>query len=282
MKIDKRGYIPQKEIEWAESYQRRILPPGLKSPKKGYVYKSLENLEVDTVFWFNAPGSGGDSAILEKGERIWIYANVEPQPLEIFARPVEYEALETRFVPEEIKGLTCYAGYSIVIGIEALNKNFKRISKNYSEHNSIKQNSNISFLPMKAIRWVLFLPIAIVSSILFSSLFNWFSHIIFPDWKIIKIISVINWLGTGVVSAAIWITVGMKIAPSKNQFSKWFLLTPLFLVSIVTLYMSIYHPQQTWNIPSNSIKGTIGQMLLGSSSLLTAFMFAFSKPLEFT
>lgn len=126
----KRSFIPQNELEWAEDYQRSLIPSNYKFPKKGYVYEAIEDIDVEIEIWYNAPGSGSDDGKLFKGEKIWIYYDTQKE-IEPCAHPIEYKKLEERLVSKDMKELSFYAGYSIRIRTTTLNEKFKLIKKNY-------------------------------------------------------------------------------------------------------------------------------------------------------
>lgn len=131
MRLQGRGCIPQKELEWAADYERSLIPAGYRFPKKGYVYEALEDIDVEIEIWYNAPGSGSDDGKLFKGEKIWIYYDTQEKEIEPCAHPIEYAKLEERLVSNDFKELSFYAGYSIVIKTTTLNEKFKLIKKNY-------------------------------------------------------------------------------------------------------------------------------------------------------
>lgn len=133
---------------------------------------------------------------------------------------------------------------------------------------------------MKVLRWLFFLPIGIIASIFFSFIFNWVGHFIIPDWKILKFISATIWFGTGVISSAVWMAVGYKIAPVTNQVVKWILLAPLLLLMSAALYSSIFIGKTVTHIPSSSINGSTGQIILCAEAFLTAVLYIFDKPKE--
>ena len=56
MHSGKTSSIPQKELEWAEDYQRSLISSKYKFPKKGYVYEYLEDQNVEIEIWYLAPG----------------------------------------------------------------------------------------------------------------------------------------------------------------------------------------------------------------------------------
>ena len=131
MHSGKRSLIPQKELEWAEDYQRSLIPSEYKFPKKGYVYESLEDQNVEIEIWYRAPGSGSDDSVLFKGEQVWIYYDTKEDAVEVCALPLEYDVLELRMVSKDFQDLSFYSGFSIVIKTTILNEKFKLVRKNY-------------------------------------------------------------------------------------------------------------------------------------------------------
>ncbi len=129
---------------------------------------------------------------------------------------------------------------------------------------------------MKVIRWIIYLPVALVAATLFSGIFNFLFQVWMPDWKILKPFSLFIWFGTGVVTSATWMAVGYKIAPRISQFVKWTLLIPLLILMILAFIGTVYF--STTIDVVGPVKAKTGQLLLSIGGFLTAFSFAFTKP----
>lgn len=123
--LHERGSIPHQEMEWAEEYELGLIPAEYRFAQKGDVYESLKDQSVEVIFWYNAPGSGCDDAMLYKGERIWIYNGDDEPSLVAYAHPLDYKGLESRMVPEEVLNASFYSGYSIYIKTTTLNETFR-------------------------------------------------------------------------------------------------------------------------------------------------------------
>lgn len=131
---------------------------------------------------------------------------------------------------------------------------------------------------MKAVRWITFLPIAFIAAILFGGIFNFFFQVWLPDWKILKLFSLFIWFGTGVVTSATWMATGYKVAPEANQFVKWILLIPLFIVVILSFIGTVYF-SSTIDVVG-PVKAHTGQILSCVGGFFAAIMFAISEPVK--
>jgi len=134
---------------------------------------------------------------------------------------------------------------------------------------------------MKILRWLFFLPLAIMGSALISGGINYIVHLMIPGWKIMKIISFATWALSGFLATSLWMAIGYKVAPKSNYFVKWILLLPLLLVMVGGLLGTILVGDgAVYNIPVSSVNGKLGQITLLSTGLLFALFFVFSPPPE--
>lgn len=138
-----------------------------------------------------------------------------------------------------------------------------------------------SSIPVIILRWMFFLPIAIIASALFSGGFNYIFHMILPDWKIMKLVSISAWFVTGVLTPMIWMAVGYAIAPKKINVVKWILLLPLLFFMGGGLIAIIYMGErEAYNVPSSSINPFIGNIILLGVAFVYSLVFVFASPEE--
>ncbi|SRR6266496_90588 len=67
---------------------------------------------------------------------------------------------------------------------------------------------------MTALRWITFLPLAFVASVLIGAAASWFSGILHgSEWYV--------WLISGVASGWVFFFVALHVAPTASDFVKW-------------------------------------------------------------
>lgn len=139
---------------------------------------------------------------------------------------------------------------------------------------------------MKALKWVFFLPIAVISSGVCCGFSNLILHwvlpgvvqVIFPKWEfLISALSILAWSFAGIMGSIIWMMVGTQVAPKRTKLVKWVLLIPLISVMLLALYVSIVGDFAHVYAPISSIKPKIGQIILSSAGLLGSIMFIFTE-----
>jgi hypothetical protein len=123
-----RKQIGPPETEWAINYERSLLPPDVRFPRKGDVYEALEDIEVNYMTRWAAPFTGGGKAILKKGERIRVeHDPYYPQPIGTSLVTVDYSTLEERMVPKEDREAAKYGGFALSVKTLDLNRKFKLV-----------------------------------------------------------------------------------------------------------------------------------------------------------
>jgi hypothetical protein len=70
---------------------------------------------------------------------------------------------------------------------------------------------------MTALRWLFFIPLAFVASILAGAFAYWFGFMIVRYFDLYTIGEVVAWFGSGLGSGVAFIFIGMRIAPLKNN-----------------------------------------------------------------
>jgi hypothetical protein len=130
LKSGARKGIPGWELDWARDYERSLLPADTRFPARGDVYEAKEDMELDYVTSWAAPFSGGGKAVLRRGEQVAIPDHpLEPRPVLVYARPVEYKELEARVVPLTERQAPKYGGFSFAIKTADLNQNFRLVDE---------------------------------------------------------------------------------------------------------------------------------------------------------
>lgn len=127
LETGQRTRINAEEIELAEAYQRRRLPPDIRFPQAGELYEVLDDFEAHFMTQHFAPFTGGGRAILPKGERVRVAQVSGPAPLSVYCDPLSYEDLEARMVPAEERAQETYGGYYLSIDTVDLNRYFRRV-----------------------------------------------------------------------------------------------------------------------------------------------------------
>ena len=132
MKAGKRKSIGQPELDWAREYERSLIPVGVRFPRKGDVYESLEDQPVQYMTAWAAPFTGGGDTVLLKGERVWVDNQPhENNPIGTYALAVEYKKLEERIVPHEERENPKYDGFYFHFKTVALNKTFRLVQTDF-------------------------------------------------------------------------------------------------------------------------------------------------------
>ena len=92
---------------------------------------------------------------------------------------------------------------------------------------------------MNILRWIFFIPLALISAALGEGLIIFLVHLFTPNWKVVSsFVSATGFLFAGIMMPLIWMGVGMKIAPQKTNLTKWLLLIPLLIACGLAPYNS--------------------------------------------
>ncbi len=127
MKKGRRQSIAQNEIEKARKLEIALLPKSIHFPVDGEIYEAIADSGVSYLTHHMAPYTGGGDAVLEKGTRIIIRNPGAMRSSAVNAHPVNYDDIEKKIIPADIKENPNYGGYSISVRIKTLHKHFKRI-----------------------------------------------------------------------------------------------------------------------------------------------------------
>jgi hypothetical protein len=141
---------------------------------------------------------------------------------------------------------------------------------------------------MKIVKWLLFLPVAIISAILISGIYNFVIHwsvvgvfhLIVPKWKwLTDFLSGTVWFSTGLITPIVWMTVGLKTAPVANKFARWFLLIPLLIFTLSAVIGSVYFNEYVSykHVSNFSMNPRIGQIILSVTAFIISVIIIFTK-----
>jgi hypothetical protein len=129
MKAGKRRSIAQQEFEWAEDYERSLIPENCRFPRKGDLYESLEDQVVDFQTDWAMPYTGAGEGTLLKGERVRIEEPRNDKPVIVSAKPVDYAKLEERMVPKQDRECPKYGRFYLRLKTMDLNTRFRLVKK---------------------------------------------------------------------------------------------------------------------------------------------------------
>lgn len=129
MDLGLRDSVSPEEYQWAEEYERSLLPPDVHYPREGEVYECAETALFTYMTQWAAPYSGGGKGLLRAGERVVISeTGLELETLGVFARPVDYEAIEKRTVPENERTANKYWRFAFVLRTIELHTKFRLVA----------------------------------------------------------------------------------------------------------------------------------------------------------
>jgi hypothetical protein len=140
MQAGKRKSVGKPEMDWAKEYETGLLPENMHFPKKGDLYESLADQQIEYMTAWAAPYTGGGEGLLLKGERIWIHSEpVGEKPLGAYALPVEYEKVEERMVKAAERETEKYGGMYFYFKTVELEKNFRLIETGFKGQKWIRR-----------------------------------------------------------------------------------------------------------------------------------------------
>jgi hypothetical protein len=106
---------------------------------------------------------------------------------------------------------------------------------------------------MTILRWVLFIPAALVAGMLVSAISRFVAGALFPD--------IVEFIACGAFGAAAMIMVGLRVAPKRTVPVKWTLITITALLGALAAVGSLLGPDKL-------------QAAIGISTLLVALGFS--------
>lgn len=123
---ESRRTISGEEIEWARSYDRDRLRAWARFPRDGEVHEATGGVEVTYQVHWKAPYTGGGKAVLPAGTRVRVSLfEHDPEPVGVYATPLDDGALERQLVPEIDRSSRKYGGFSLFVDTEVLNRHFR-------------------------------------------------------------------------------------------------------------------------------------------------------------
>lgn len=125
--VKKGKSVSGKAMDKARKLSKALMPIGLFYPKGGEVFEAIQDSEISFLTHFMAAYTGGDKAILLKGERIIISKPNQNNPLSYYCYPIDSATIENRIIPFSDKDEPRYNGYSLSVDTKILNRNFKQI-----------------------------------------------------------------------------------------------------------------------------------------------------------
>lgn len=133
MQEGKRKSVGNPEIIWAREYQKSLIPSDMRYPEKGDVYECSEDHAITYMTAWSAPFTGDGETILRAGDRIHIHtAPDDPEPIGVYALPLNYQSMEKRIVPDKERTNPNYVGFYFYIDTISLNRNFTLIQSGSS------------------------------------------------------------------------------------------------------------------------------------------------------
>ncbi len=122
--------VSAEEHTQAMEYERSLLGDGFRYPRDSEIYEAVADVEISYLTLWSAPFTGGETFILKKGAQIKVCVHPHnPEPLGVYASPVDGEGFEQEVVPEETRRSEGYGGYSLYIESAQLRRSFRLIGK---------------------------------------------------------------------------------------------------------------------------------------------------------
>jgi len=118
------------ETDWARNYEKSLIPANTVIPEEKDIYEAKADVEVKYMTSYRAPFTGGGICTLPKGTLIEISHIYDERPIIIYAKPIEYEAMEAHIIPEEERNSQKFAGYNVVIKTIMFEKYFRKWNPN--------------------------------------------------------------------------------------------------------------------------------------------------------
>jgi hypothetical protein len=116
------------EIRWAREYEQEQLRSWARFPKDGEVFEALGPVTISYIVHYRAPYSGGGQGTLPAGTRLRVSVQAgDPEPVGVYAIPVEEGKLEELLVPAEERLSSKYDGYHLFLHVAQLNREFKLV-----------------------------------------------------------------------------------------------------------------------------------------------------------
>jgi len=105
----------------------RIFNGNSNYPTGGEVFESLRDTPISYLTHYMAPYTGGDKAIILKGERIIVSKPNKPKPSGYYCYPLNTEEVEKRIIPDSERNDPQYNGFSLYMDTSSIVQNFKQV-----------------------------------------------------------------------------------------------------------------------------------------------------------
>ena len=126
-----RGSVGSPEVDWARDYERSRIPFGTRFPRKGDIYEAIKDIHVHYMTAWAAPYTGEGEGTLIAGDRVFVYQDpLFSEPVVVYAKPVDYVALEERMVPSDVRADSNYSGFYFCVKTVDLSNLFKLVQEN--------------------------------------------------------------------------------------------------------------------------------------------------------
>ena len=124
-----RPAVGSPEVDWARDYESSLIPADVRFPRKGDIYQALADVPVRYLTAWAAPHTGGGQGTLKAGERILVDQElVEPRPITVYARPLNYAVVEARLISEVQRKDAEYDGYYLSLKTMDLCRLFRLVA----------------------------------------------------------------------------------------------------------------------------------------------------------
>jgi hypothetical protein len=132
--LAEKSNVSGEEIEWARTFEREQLRSWARFPRPGDLYELSSDAEISFVTHWGAPFTGGGKGVLRKGTLVRVSAgSADPEPIGVYADPLERSRVEAELVPETDRQAEDYAGFSLSIKTAELNQIFCLVEEGRGE-----------------------------------------------------------------------------------------------------------------------------------------------------
>jgi hypothetical protein len=130
-----RTSVGSPEVDWARDYERSLIAPDMRFPRKGDVYEALEDMTARYMTSWAAPCTGGGEGLLKKGDRVLVDSEpLDSRAISTYATAVDYDALEERIVPASDRSAPKYGGFYFSFKTVDLNRKFRLVHREEDSH----------------------------------------------------------------------------------------------------------------------------------------------------
>jgi hypothetical protein len=140
---DKLGLpVGSPQTDWARAYERSLLRPWARFPLDGDIYEALEDTAVSFMTSWKAPFTGGGTGAVPKGTKVRVsVSDFEPEPIRVYAQPLEREMIERLLVPEEDRKSASTVGLASQSPLEISTNSFawSKVSRNEPSNHRLER-----------------------------------------------------------------------------------------------------------------------------------------------